>query len=477
MIMKLLRYSVLLFFISLFVFSCKDNDDELHPASSLEIKNFIWKAMNVFYLYKSDVPNLERTEAVIGSGAENFESFLNKFDTPEALYEALQAPQDRFSFMSSNYLELEKLFSGVSTSNGLEFGLNKYPDSSGNVYGFVKHILPDTDASRTALKRGDIFSTINGEQITEDNFRRLISQNSYTIGLANFDGTTVMPLDVTVSLTKREYMENPIFIEKIIEIADKKVGYLMYNSFIREYDTQLNAVFGNFKASGVTDLVLDLRYNGGGSVSNAINLASMISGVSKDNVFSTEEWNSRIQADFQKNNPGRLTNFFRERLGKTNIQINTLKLSKVYVLTTKRSASASELVINGLNPYMDVVQIGERTRGKYQASITLYDSPDFRRARARRNHFYAIQPLVLKSLNRDGFTDFDDGLVPDIAIEEDVTNAGVLGDPEEPLLKAALDLITSSKKTAGKKRNSRSTEEIGNNHMFQSNYERMYISL
>ncbi len=472
--MKFLKYSILVFFVSVFVFSCKDRDDELQPASSLEIKDFIWKAMNIFYLYKSDVPDLADSRfTTVGE----LNSFLESFDSPESLYDGIQAPQDRFSFITSNYIELEKLFSGVSVSNGLEFNLKKYPDGSGNVYGFIRQILPDTDASNSSLKRGDIFNTIDGQQITEENFSALIGRNSYTIGLADFDGTTVTPNGVTVSLTKREYSENPIFIDKVIDVSNKKVGYLMYSGFIGDFDNQLNTVFGNFKAEGITDLVLDLRYNGGGSVSSAIDLSSMITGQFTGEIFSTEEWNDRLQNEFQQNNPVRLTNVFRDKIRGDGASINSLNLTKVYILTTGRSASASELVINSLDPYIDVVHIGDTTSGKYQASITLYDSDNFGRSGANRNHFYAIQPLVLKSLNKVGFTDYDNGLTPDIMLEEDLTNAGVLGDPEEPLLKAALDMISSGQRPIGRKSAFRNTKAVGNSRMFFSNYERMYIRL
>src|SRR5690606_22500879 len=78
-----------------------------------------------------------------------------------------------------------------------------------------------------------------------------------------------------------------------------------------------------------------------------------------------------------------------------------LNLDKVYVLTTNRTASASELIINGLSPYIDVVQIGDRTTGKSQASVTLYDSENFSKQNANPSHKYAIQPLVAVSVNSE----------------------------------------------------------------------------
>ena len=115
------------------------------------------------------------------------------------------------------------------------------------------------------------------------------------------------------------------------------------------------------------------------------------------------------------------------------------------MLTTKRSASASELVINGLNPYIDMTQVGDTTTGKYQASFLLYDAPapNFSKSQANPGHSYAMLPLVFKTSNAVGFTDYAEGLFPDIQLKENYTNLGVLGDVNEPLLAAALNDILS----------------------------------
>ena len=133
--------------------------------------------------------------------------------------------------------------------------------------------------------------------------------------------------------------------------------------------------------------------------------------------------------------------------------INTLNLSKVYILATGSSASASELVINGLAPYVDVVHIGENTRGKNEFSITMVDDREnsyiWTRARAEQNKInpdnqWAIQPLVGRNENADGFYDYTSGLAPDIALQEDLANLGAWGDQNEPLLARAIQEITGA---------------------------------
>ena len=101
-------------------------------------------------------------------------------------------------------------------------------------------------------------------------------------------------------------------------------------------------------------------------------------------------------------------------------QTNSLNLNKVYILTTRRTASASELVINGLNPYINTVQVGDTTTGKFQASFLLYDAPapEFSRQQASISHTYVMLPLVFKTANKNGNTDFINGLVPNITLKD-----------------------------------------------------------
>ena len=130
------------------------------------------------------------------------------------------------------------------------------------------------------------------------------------------------------------------------------------------------------------------------------------------------------------------------------IAINSLNLDRVYVLTTDYSASASEMVINSLKAYINVVQIGEQTTGKSQASITIYDSPDFSRAGANPNHTYALQPLVAKTLNKLDDEVPADGILPTIILSENPMEYGVLGNENEPLLAAAIQHIIDNTKTS-----------------------------
>jgi carboxyl-terminal processing protease len=444
--------------------SCfQDNDDVF--AGKSEINNFVYRGMNAFYLYKPEIDVLANDRF---ANFEELEAFHAQFSSPEEFFESLvfdRARTDRFSVIFEDYVALENVLSGNTLSNGMEFGLVGETGSATNVYGYVRYVAPNSSAQIQNVQRGMIFNSINGTRLTRENFSALLAQNTYTIGLASLNAGVSTSNGMEITLNKEVLQENPILVTEVIDQGAQKIGYLMYTGFLSQFDEQLNNVFGDFKAQGVTHLVLDLRYNGGGSVNTAIILGSLISGNPVTDVYSTEQWNPEIQAQLQTSNPDRLINFFKNQTD-SGTTLNTLDLNKVHIITTRSSASASELVINSLEPYIDVVQVGDDTNGKFQASVTLYDSEDFRRSGANPAHRYAMQPLVLKSLNANGNTDYFDGLPPDIAQTEDFSNLGILGDINEPLLALCLDDISLNGRASRSSSSVISYEEImGSNEL------------
>lgn len=436
-----IKYTVLLFILSI-SFSCFEDDDDSISRSS-EIKDFVWKGMNFAYLYKANSPNLanDRFESSI-----EYQNYLNGFNSPESLFESVVYDRqltDRFSRITSDYIALEQQFSGVTKTNGAEFNFYYVPGSTSEIFGVVRLVLPESNASNTSIIRGQVFNKIDDQIITISNISSLLSSEIYSVGLADYndngtnetDDDTISNTSETITLSKSVYYENPIFKAEVFNLDNENVAYLMYNGFIADYDSQLNIAFGNFQSQNIQHLVLDLRYNPGGSVNTAAVLGSMITGLTSG-VFAKLQYNDDLQINNSNYNfSSNLT------LGGS---INSLNLNKVYVITSGSSASASEMIINSLSAYIEVIQIGTKTVGKSQASITIYDSPTFQRQGANSGHLYALQPLVAISVNKDDLVVPSTGLEPDIEINESITNYGELGTIEEPMLAAAIIAIQNS---------------------------------
>jgi len=439
--MKSKIHFIILLLLAVFTLqSCQDQDD-VAATADLDVQDFIWKGLNLYYLWQADVPNLSDDRFAT---QQELNTFLAGYPVPEDLFDALRVDKsiDRFSWIVDDYIELEGQLQGTTNNNGVEFGLSYKSPGSTEIIGWVRYIIPNSDAATKDIKRGDIFTSVDGTALTINNYKTLLfgSNSEYVLNLADYNNGTFTPNGKSVALTKTVLDENPILINTVINSGGHKIGYLLYNGFYSNYDSQLNDAFGALKSQGITDLVLDLRYNSGGSIVTAARLASMITGQFTEQVFAKQQWNAKIQAYFDANNPASTKNLFSDKIGTT--PINSLNMTKIYILTSKSTASASELVINGLDPYTDVVQIGDTTTGKNVGSVTLYDSPTFGKEKRNPNHRYAMQPIVLKIVNAAGFGDYYNGLYPKYVLKENPSNLGVLGSETEPLLSTAIRQIT-----------------------------------
>ncbi|MFC4721306.1 S41 family peptidase [Geojedonia litorea] len=440
--MNLFKKSTLLCLALISLTSCfEDRDDNVVLASG--INDFVWKGMNIFYLYKDEIPDL--ADDRFTSDAD-YGNYLNSFSSPESLFESLifdRQVTDRFSFIVDDYIALEQSFAGTTKSNGLRYYFFSDPQNASKAILVIRQVVPGSPGATANLKRGQFITQIDGTDLTPENINSLLSPDSFTLHFANHNdnGTPETSDDsftsngTTVSLTKTVFTENPIHQSSIIDVNGTKIGYLLYNRFNSNFNQQLNTAFGTFKSNAIQDLVIDLRYNPGGSVDTARLLASMVTGQFSGQVFSKLVFNSTLESE-------NINYEFVPSFDGT--AINSLNLGKVYVLTTASSASASELLINSLKPYITVIQIGETTVGKTQASITIYDSPNFDQNNINPNHTYAMQPLVANSINVNDQAVPGTGLVPDTPLEERVLNLGVFGNVNEPLLAAAIANITGS---------------------------------
>lgn len=467
-----------LLFTALAFTSCSDDlDDVIRPATALELSDFVYRGLNFWSLYKADVPELAND--FFENDNAKFD-YLSQFDSAEAAFDALTSPQDRFSVLRDDYVVFENALAGIRTSSGAFISIIIMPNDPTTAFGVVRYVANDSPAKQAGLERGMLFTLVDGLPLQRadgqpidgnTSFNQFFAPDSYTISLATYNGTEFTVTGEDIELNKTELTINPVHTVNILEVEGTKIGYLHYTGFTNEFDNELNSAFGQFQGEGVTELVLDLRYNGGGSIETANDLSTMITGQFNGQEFITQQYNADRNADNQ------FVRNFNNNLGSGDDgpSINSLGLNRVFVLTTRRTASASELILSGLDPYIEVVQIGTNTVGKFEGSFLLYDAPAprFNRSQANPNHRYVMLPLVLKSINSVGFTDYFNGITPEVEVAEDFENYGQLGVQGEPLLDAAIDVIINGRNS--RNYNTRIQHSLYDSEQTDPLYQRMMV--
>jgi carboxyl-terminal processing protease len=421
-IFKLLTVSI----ISILLFqACEEKEDKKviveqpkyteAEKENIRVNEWAWEEMNLYYLWTKQMP--PKKESV----------FAPKSYFSTLLYSSV----DKWSYMTENYKQLVNSFKGIEKAMGYSLAL--YYKDAGNydIVAYIEFVYPNTPASSAGLKRGDIIIEINGQTLNLDNYRNLLyNTDNQSIRLAKFIANEYQPVQNLISVAAEEILENPVVKDSVYQISGKTIGYLAYMGFITDFNSSLDSVFTRFKNAGIDDLILDFRYNPGGSLGAANYLCSSIapaSAVSKKSRLVNFNWNSDLQAYIQSQ--GWYSSLYVNMIDTTFVNLN---LPKVYILTTGGTASASELTIIGLKPYMNVVTIGTTTHGKYTASITLPDQ----------DSIWALQPIVLKYSNSKGVSDFAAGFAPDHQVNDSFDFD--LGDTRDPMISKAVGLITGN---------------------------------
>jgi len=418
---------IFLLFIALF-FGCSDDLDDVLQVDSnenLEVEDFLYKVMNYAYYWQGDVPHLADDKF---SNDKDYTAFLQSFEGPKDLFQGVLFNEDVYSRVYDDYEAYEDRKRGVTVGNGMNFGLVRMSNSDSNIYGYVQYVLPNSEASTKGVSRGDVFTHVDGVQLTLENYRALLFSNTatYTINSATIENDLIQDTGLSITLNNSELTENSVYLSKVITHNEIKVGYIMYNGFVNAQEDDVKAAFTSFQTQQIDELVVDLRYNPGGSVVTAQLLAGLIAGEHSGKVFAKVEYSEKQRAN---NAEIAITN--------TNTQLG---LSRVFFLTTKNAASASEMLINGLSPYITTIHIGDKTAGKDVGATEFYDY--IARNTLNPNHKYVAIPITFKIYNSEGVGDYSDGLTPDIQLPEVLSNLGVLGEPDEPLLKKALEIIS-----------------------------------
>jgi carboxyl-terminal processing protease len=404
--------------------SCNSNDPQSNDA---QINNWIYANMDYWYYWTDQLPQKPST---------------NKF--PGDFYESLLFSGDRFSFIYEDYEELISLLNGVSLESGFEFKLYYANDSGTDLIMQLVYIKDGAPAASLGLKRGDIIDEINGTQLTDANYQTLLGQTNapYSLTYRRYNSVSeLFESQGTLNLNPVVFAENPILMDSVYEMEGKKIGYFIYTFFSggptnssTAYDDQVDAVFESFKSKGIEELIIDLRFNSGGSVLSAINLASlMVDGATSNDVMLRRFYNDGIQQEII-NEPSLGSEFLIDEFLDKSENVGALLTSgTVYFITSDRTASASELVINSLRPFMSIYSVGETSVGKDVGSITIADEGNGKNT-------WGLQPIVVKLVNSAN-QDYPDGFIPDIEILDNELILQPLGDINEPLFNAALAAV------------------------------------
>lgn len=395
---------------------------------------WIYDIMKQWYLWSDEMP--EPSDAQFFGDAETF-------------FKKLIVKKDKYSYMETlgGAEEASTRAINLTSSYGMDFALYIDPvtqsQSSPERVARVLYVLPGSPAEAAGVKRGQWITAIGGEVLSTENYFGLISGPStqLTISALNYDkpDSLYWQSDTTLSLAASRHLEdNPFYVDTLYKVQGRRIAYLMYNRFSTgpedtgnetQYNAQMRTIFQQFKAQEPTDFILDLRYNPGGYLLCAQVLASLLAPEqAMGKIFCKLQFNDIVAPHHNE-----VYLFDKAITGDAG-----LGLSRLYIITSSLTASASESVINGLKPFLgdeNIILVGSRTEGKNVASLS-FKSP----------YDYILHPIVATVYNGNSESDYADGFEPDVQVDELMTIAPFypLGDVRELMLSITLSTILAN---------------------------------
>jgi len=429
---RLITYCLFITFISCLLFSCSKDDSG--DNESTDVNHWIASKMRDRYLWADKIP--ADSKLSFSSDAEVFFNSLlstndgKTRDGSHYFYSYIEKNKDYHSTATKTTIDPDDTY-------GLEFVIYAIVDKQGVSLGYdyarVIYVLPGSPAAQAGLKRGLWITSIDGALITTSNYKNLISGDARTLKVMQDYGGTTTEVNMSKSVA---VADDPVFAHNVITVGSHKIAYLLYTRFAsgtsnddseHSYDNELIKVFDDFIAQGCSDLVLDLRYNGGGFLSCAQLLARMIV---------PDQYKSETFCILTDNKGKTTTMAFNGSTLSKNA--SSLGVSKVYILTSSLTASASEAVINGLKPFINVVLIGNITEGKNVGSVHY----------AEDKYEWAIQPIVTRITSKNTSLDYSSGFNPDYKKNEFLMSENKtlydFGNSNEYYLSFVISLITGN---------------------------------
>ena len=376
-------------------------------------KQFVLDGLYAWYLWNDLLP-ADINIADYASPEELIIRVTEDFG-PQKIVEGQEVPIDRFSFVRSQESEQDFLDGTLGELFGFSY---RFVDEAATDFRIVR-VFSGSPAQVGGLARGQRILTLNGRSVTEIAGSEGIGTFFSSNPTVEFEIERTGDNDFK-TITKAVITIDPVAQWRLIDRGDgiPPVGYMQLDTFIDTANPRFEEAFAAFRDAGVTDVILDLRYNGGGLVRTAELLGDYLGGLVAENlVFSRTEFNADRAAVYNS------TEFF-ARLG------NSMSLSQLVVVATRGTASASELVANGMIPHVDVAIVGDNTFGKPVGQIGLAFCDKI------------MRPTSFRLANADGDGDYFDGLPVDCAAPDDLSTE--IGADDDPNVVAALSYINTS---------------------------------
>jgi len=413
--------------VCLLYLSCSKKQAVFQPTDPLGIANkWVYDSMKLYYYW-----------------ADQMTDHPDYSLPTQAFFKQLLSPEDRFSWIS-NHTDVSspqytfQLF-------GFHYTLIRHPFNPQQLVGVITLVVPASDAaSRVHLKRGMFFTQVNNKHITDQNMNAITGEleskasSNALLQLAalNANGTALID-SVQVTVNQKIVASRAVYTTRFFNKNGIKTGYLPYFLCAENEDNVLLQKLQALKNERITELILDLRYNPGGSVASVSKLAAaLVPSFNADNIFITYKGNR---------NGGTVKLTFKEAvlfsgysIGKDMNYLQTLNLGlkRIYILTSGVTASAAELLTNNLKPYTQVNLIGDKTLGKDEASFTIEDKGTPKQVD------WILTPIVYKVADVNGHGNYSSGMIPDYVVNEfSSLPLQELGMPGDLPVDKALELI------------------------------------
>lgn len=347
--------------------------------------------------------------------SDRYSAYPSLTSKPDDFFRVLLDPGDKFSWISNG--------GSISPPKnsfdryGFHFVMAQLPAySNTQLLGIITLAVVDGPADHAGLARGNYFTKVNGQPVTAANLEHVkqqIAQGNNLKLTTAIESSGSWTETGTVTLNPAYFEERPVYRTKVFRKNNKVIGYIFYNSFTEFFDKDILDAIAKVKAEQATDLILDLRYNPGGSVASAGKIAVAVAdGLSANETFAIYKGNKKMGTRTQSfaTTINTSTNSYKKDFAE--LSNGGIKLTRLYVLTSAATASAAEMIINNLRTHIQVIHIGETTMGKNKAGYIIRDM------RQPKLVQWYIQPMVYEIYNSANQSGYENGLVPDHALQE-----------------------------------------------------------